>query len=95
MKLSAAWTCQPARAAGCGGYRHFALLGQRGQGLAHPIGVLRSAVVLSRKGNDGHLSIGEQITQRHPGAVIEPPLRVGSHRQTSCLQCSDDLLRSL
>ncbi|PSB37325.1 TIGR02450 family Trp-rich protein [Aphanothece minutissima] len=32
MKLSAAWTCQPARAAGCGGYRHFALLGQRGRG---------------------------------------------------------------
>jgi tryptophan-rich hypothetical protein len=32
MKLSAAWTCQPARAAGCGGYRHFAVLGQRGRG---------------------------------------------------------------
>ena len=32
MKLSAAWTCQPARAAGCGGYRHFALLGLRGRG---------------------------------------------------------------
>lgn len=32
MKLSAALTCQPARAAGCGGYRHFALLGQRGRG---------------------------------------------------------------
>lgn len=32
MKLSAAWTCQPARAAGCGGYRHFAVLGHRGRG---------------------------------------------------------------
>lgn len=32
MKLSAAWTCQPARAAGCGAYRHFALLGLRGRG---------------------------------------------------------------
>jgi phosphoribosylformimino-5-aminoimidazole carboxamide ribotide isomerase len=32
MKLPAAWTCQPARAAGCGGYRHFAVLGQRGRG---------------------------------------------------------------
>ncbi len=32
MKLSVAWTCQPARAASCGGYRHFAVLGQRGRG---------------------------------------------------------------
>lgn len=32
IKLSAAWTAQPARAEGSGGYRHFALLGQRGRG---------------------------------------------------------------
>lgn len=32
IKLSAAWTAQPARAVGSGGYRHFALLGQRGRG---------------------------------------------------------------
>ncbi|MCP9832992.1 MULTISPECIES: TIGR02450 family Trp-rich protein [unclassified Cyanobium] len=32
MKLSAAWTATPARAERSGGYRHFALLGQRGRG---------------------------------------------------------------
>jgi phosphoribosylformimino-5-aminoimidazole carboxamide ribotide isomerase len=34
MKLPAAWTAQPAQAARTGGYRHFALLGQRGRGPA-------------------------------------------------------------
>ncbi|MEA5414803.1 TIGR02450 family Trp-rich protein [Synechococcus sp. BA-132 BA5] len=32
MKLSAAWTAQPATSERSGGYRHFALLGQRGRG---------------------------------------------------------------
>ena len=32
IKLSAAWTAQPARAERSGGYRHFAVLGQRGRG---------------------------------------------------------------
>ncbi len=32
MKIPVAWTAQPARAARCGGYRHFALIGQRGKG---------------------------------------------------------------
>lgn len=31
-KLPAAWTAQPARAEQSGGYRHFAVLGQRGRG---------------------------------------------------------------
>ncbi|MCT0208918.1 TIGR02450 family Trp-rich protein [Synechococcus sp. CS-1332] len=32
MKLPAAWTAQPAWAERSGGYRHFAVLGQRGRG---------------------------------------------------------------
>ena len=32
MKLPLAWTAQPARAERCGGYRHFALVGERGRG---------------------------------------------------------------
>lgn len=34
MKLPAAWTAQPSQAARTDGYRHFALLGQRGRGPA-------------------------------------------------------------
>ncbi|MEA5443050.1 TIGR02450 family Trp-rich protein [Cyanobium gracile] len=32
IKLPAAWTAQPERAQRSGGYRHFAVLGQRGRG---------------------------------------------------------------
>ena len=32
IKLPAAWTAQPERAHRSGGYRHFAVLGQRGRG---------------------------------------------------------------
>ncbi len=32
IKLPAAWTAQPERAERSGGYRHFAVLGQRGRG---------------------------------------------------------------
>ncbi|MCP9929926.1 TIGR02450 family Trp-rich protein [Cyanobium sp. AMD-g] len=32
IKLPAAWTAQPGRAECSGGYRHFAVLGQRGRG---------------------------------------------------------------
>jgi hypothetical protein len=56
-----------------------ALLRQRRQGLTDPIGMNGAAVVLDREGHDRHIRRGEEVAERHPGAVVEPAPGVGCH----------------